>query len=154
MKNGNYYLGLLTSLALLLTSTANAVNFEDNEESGDLGVDETDIGLSEFSGWADRDRKPKVHIVDQAYELGKSVYKGRQDGIPKLSYCITAEGEQKRLKRRLIKSYKSTTFSNLASNLYNCDIPGKRIKSDLPRDEFLHVLYYLDKRYKLNLRRE
>jgi len=149
-----YSLICLAVPIFLSNSSLHAATPAENEESGDLGHDDTDIGLSEFSGWADRDKPKRTYTVDQAYELGKSVYNGRQDGIPKLSYCVTVDDEKKRLKRRTIKSYKNTTFSNLAANLHNCDIAGNTIKAELPRDEFLHVLYYLDKRYKLNLKRE
>ena len=144
----------LTVFMFLSTSVSYAVTPDnDNEESGDLGHDETDIGFSEFSGRAESHKRN--YEVDEAYELGKSVYHGREQGVPSFSYCITtAEGEKKKLKRKTIKSYKNTTFSKLASNLYNCKALDKHIKTDLPKSEFLHVLYYLDKRYKLNLKRE
>ena len=143
---------LIFLLVFLSISTASAINPE-SEESGDLGHDETDIGLSEFSGRADPLNRP-TRVVDEAYELGKSVYYGRKNGIPDLSYCVMVEDQKKKLKRKTIKPYKNTTFSNLASNLYNCNSPENYIKTDLSKNDFLHVLYYLDIRYKLNLKRE
>ena len=148
------FLICLTLLIFLSTSVSHAITPDnDSEETGDLGHDETDIGFSEFSGRAEG--RNRNYVVDEAYELGKSVYLGREQGVPSFSYCITtAEGEKKKLRRKTIKSYKNTTFSKLAINLYNCKALDNHIKTGLPKSEFLHVLYYLDKRYKLNLKRE
>jgi len=132
---------------------------DDFPESEGFGTDDNDIGLSDFSdrseGPIERESKIRnAYIIDESYKLGKSIYYGRKDGVPKLPYCITFEDNKKRLKTKTIKPYKNTSFSNLASNLYNCDTPEQKIKANLQRDDFLYVLYYLDARYKLNLKRE
>ena len=145
---------IYTSLTLLIlvSSSAHASGIVGNDDSGEAGWDETDIGLSEFSGRLENQQSKKK--ADPAYEIGKSVYYGKQQGIPKLSYCLSYQDGKKKLKRKVIKSYKNTSFSALASDLVSCDEPSNYIKMELPRYEFLHVLYYLDKRYKLNLKRE
>ena len=151
---------LLAVSSFLSASIVHAINPNDNGgETEEFGHDDTDFGLSDFS---DRAKGPterealrrKTYIIDESFELGKSIYYGRKDGAPKLPYCITVEDNKKRLKSKTIKPYKNTSFSKLASNLYNCDNPEKKIKADLQRDDFLYVLYYLDTRYKLNLKRE
>ena len=90
--------------------------------------------------------------VDQTYEVGKAIYNGRQSGFPKLSYCVVSEGEKVPVKSKTIKPYKRLTYNELAANLYNCDNPDSLVSSELSRDGLLHVLYYLNKRYRLSLR--
>jgi len=91
--------------------------------------------------------------VDETYEVGKAIYNGRQSGYPKLSYCVVAsEGEKVPLKSKSIKQYKRTSYNELSQNLYNCDNPDSLISSELSQDAMLHVLYYLNKRYRLSLR--
>ena len=92
-------------------------------------------------------------VVDPIYESGKAVYTGRSKSAPKLSYCIGSGEQAIKLKRKSIKQFKKTSFSELAKNLYRCDIPSETIKSQLEKRDFLHMLYYLDKRYKLQLER-
>jgi len=153
MKVFKCSLTFFTILFFLSIPVTNAINPNSDNESNESGIDETDIGLSDFSGRFEKQRR-KPKLVDSAYELGKSVYYGRKDGTPKLSYCIISEGNKQKLKRKAVKPYKNTSFSELAINLYNCDVPEKKIKTELQRDDFLHVLYYIDSRYKLNLKRE
>lgn len=95
----------------------------------------------------------KSRPVDQAYEYGKSVYKGRNKAYGKIKYCITSEdgAEKVKLKRGSLKPYKGGTFADLAGNLYNCDAPDTAIKDILSLNDLQHVLYYLNKRYKLKL---
>ena len=95
-------------------------------------------------------------VVDPTYEAGKSVYNGRKKGTRKLSYCLMGlmDGEEAvALKRKTIKKYKKTSYSKLAASLVNCDNPSVTIINELERKDFLTVLYYLDKRYKLVLER-
>ena len=93
-------------------------------------------------------------VVDPTYESGKSIYTGRKRGITKLSYCLKdQDAGVVKLKRKTIKQFKKSSYSELAKNLYQCDTPDSTIKSQLESKDFLHVLYYLNKRYKLNLQR-
>lgn len=94
----------------------------------------------------------RSRAVDQNYELGKSIYRGRKAGEPTFEYCIVVEGEKVPLKRKSIKAYKNTTYDELATNMYQCDQPEKQIAAGLTKDSLLYVLYYLNKRHKLNLK--
>lgn len=90
--------------------------------------------------------------VDQTYELGKAIYTGRAKGEPSLDYCVQVEGEKLPVKRKSIKSYKKSTYNDLANNLYDCNSPDELVSDSLTRDSFLYVVYYLNKRHKLDLR--
>jgi len=94
----------------------------------------------------------KQRQIDHDYETGKAIYLGRQSGVEKLSYCVKVDDEITPLKRRSVKAFKNTTYNELAQNLYNCDQPETQISTQLSRDDFLYVVYYLNKRHKLNLR--
>ena len=94
----------------------------------------------------------KQAVVDPAYESGKAVYNGRKSNVPKLSYCLKDGEEMVELKRKTIKQFKGSSYSGLAAGLYNCET-SLAVKQDLERQDFIHVLYYLDKRYKLKLQR-
>jgi len=91
-------------------------------------------------------------VVDPAYEAGKAVYTGRKSNAPKLSYCLKDGEELVKLKRKTIKPHKKGSYSSLATSLYNCDT-RTFVKQELERQDFINVLYYLDKRYRLKLQR-
>ncbi len=110
-----------------------------SEDAGSFGDDSGGFG--------------EERVVDPIYESGKAVYTGRSKSAPKLSYCIGSGEQAIKLKRKSIKQFKKTSFSELAKNLYRCDVPSETIKSQLEKRDFLHMLYYLDKRYKLQLER-
>lgn len=105
-------------------------------------------GFNNSRGGLDAKRK----AVDQNYELGKSIYRGRKAGEPALEYCVLVEGEKVPLKRKSIKAYKNATYNELATGMYQCDQPEKPVSAGLSKDSFLYVLYYLNKRHKLNLK--
>ena len=92
--------------------------------------------------------------VDVPYEKGKSIFRGRAEGAPKLDYCIVHEGQKVKIKRSSMKSYKHSTYTHLSSQLYNCAKPENKIINELPRKDFLLVLLYLDVEYKLSLERK
>ena len=98
-------------------------------------------------------REQREVVVDPTYESGKAVYTGRSKNAPKLQYCLKVGEETVKLKRKSIKQFKQSSYSTLAKNLYRCDVPTQSIKTQLEKQQFLHVLYYLNKRYKLNLAR-
>ncbi len=95
---------------------------------------------------------PQQRQVDPVYEQGKAIYRGRKSGEPSLNYCVVSEGEKVPVKRSSIRSYKKTSYQELAQNLYNCDNPESLVADELTRDSLLYVLYYLNKRHRLNLR--
>jgi len=98
---------------------------------------------------------PQKRVVDQNYEQGKAIYTGRAVGSSKISYCVKERSEEGKLvpvKSKSIKAYKRTTYQELADNLYNCDEPESLVSSELKRDDYLYVMYYLNKRYRLALK--
>lgn len=90
--------------------------------------------------------------VDQTYEIGKSIFNGRARGEPSLEYCIDVDGERLPVKRKSVKTFKKGTYNDFARNLYRCDEPEALISESLTRDSLLYVIYYLNKRHKLDLR--
>lgn len=126
--------------ALIISSAVFASGGDDNEDN--------DSSDGFFGGSDDIER-----VVDPVYESGKAVYTGRKKTVRKLSYCILDGQEPVKLKRKTIKQFKKSSYSQLAKSLYQCDVPDSTIKSQLESKDFIHVLYYLDKRYKLNLER-
>ena len=91
--------------------------------------------------------------VDRTYESGKSIYTGRKKTAPKLSYCVRVDDAVIPVKRKSLKPFKGTSFTELSKHLFRCDEPTKSIISELERTDFIHVIYYLDKRYRLKLER-
>jgi len=89
--------------------------------------------------------------VDQDYETGKSIFQGRQAGVEKLSYCVEVDGEPTEVKKSSIKQFKRQSYSALANGLFDCDEPGTLVGSKLDSDSLISVVYYLGKRYRLNL---
>lgn len=97
---------------------------------------------------------PQPRVVDQNYETGKAIFNGRAGG-QKIAYCIkdkNADGELVPVKGKSIRSYKRAGYQDLAENLFNCDDPENLVANQLKRDDFLYVMYYLNKRYKLALK--
>ena len=107
------------------------------------------------SGSAGLDRTQQLpgRLADPYYERGKSVYLGRKKGIEKYAYCVSVDGEPVKIKRKSMKPFKGTTYTELANKLFNCDEPEQLISQQLPSEELVYVLYYLDVRYKLSLTR-
>lgn len=95
---------------------------------------------------------PPQRQVDPVYEQGKAIFRGRKSGEPSINYCVVKDGEKVPVKRASIKAYKKTSYEELARNLYNCDNPESLVAQELTRDSLLYVLYYLNKRHRLNLK--
>ena len=135
-------LSLLTLSLGIFFGASNA--FASGGESDDGGSEE-EFDTSAYG-------RPSQPVVDPAYEAGKAVYTGRKSNAPKISYCLKEGDELVKLKRKTIKPHKKGSYSSLAASLYNCDT-NSFVKEELARQDFIHVLYYLDKRYKLKLER-
>jgi len=135
----------IKSLVILTVTLISFISFSNTWASGG----DNESTQESFSSDSFESRKP---VVDQAYESGRAIYTGRKPGAPKLSYCLKSGDEMVELKRKSIKQYKGNSYSGLAAGLFNCET-SLAIKQDLGRDDFIHVLYYLDKRYKLKLQR-
>lgn len=104
-----------------------------------------------YGGGRSYDTTPQVRQVDQTYETGKAIYKGRASSAGKLKYCVEVDNEIVPLKRKSLKPFKNASYNDVANKLYNCDSPETKIAEQLSKDEMLYVLYYLNKRFKLNL---
>ncbi|MEO0579670.1 MAG: hypothetical protein AAFZ58_13365, partial [Pseudomonadota bacterium] len=89
-------------------------------------------------------------VVDEAYEYGKAVFKGRA-GAPKQRYCLRGEEEPAKLKSKTIKQYRGTSVRALADDLVLCDMGETLAVAALSEDQAIHLIYYLNKRYKLSL---
>ena len=97
-----------------------------------------------------RTTQPEPRVVDQAYEYGKAVYKGRA-GAPKQRYCVRGDEKPAKLKGRSLKSYKGAPIQNLADDLVLCDMAETSALAALSDDQKIHLIYYLNKRFKLSL---
>ena len=89
--------------------------------------------------------------IDEVYEFGKQIYKGRAKGATKISYCVENNGELKKLKRGTVKQFKGGNTKEFALALVDCAAPDRLALSTMARDQIPVVLYYLNKRYRLNL---
>lgn len=105
-----------------------------------------------YGGGSNYNKPAPQRQIDQVYETGKAIFFGRQAGVEKLSYCLKVEDEFKPVRRRSIKAYKNTSYDELAQNMVNCEQTDTKIASQLSRDDFLYVVYYLNKRHRLGLR--
>ncbi len=94
---------------------------------------------------------PAPRQVDEVYEFGKSIYLGRAPGSQKIKYCVKVDGETKKLRGRTLRQYKGSKQVDFANALYNCEAPEERALLKIKREEVAYVLYYLNKRYKLDL---
>lgn len=90
-------------------------------------------------------------VVDERYEYGKAVYLGREPGTTRIEYCLLVDGEPRKLKRRTLKPYRGGSVVDFANALYRCDDPASLALLSLAEDQVPHVLYYLNKRYRLKL---
>lgn len=140
---------LVLFLTIILTSPVSASGSGSYGGGGRGGYDGGYGGGRGHGGASGYNYSP----VDQAYEDGKSLYDGRNKTYGKIKYCVTSENGAEKIKINdsSIKPYKGGTLANLATNLYNCDVPDTAIGSILSQSDFQHVLYYLNKRYDLKL---
>lgn len=122
--------------AMLVTLTAPSTQASGISGSGPSG--------GGFTGSAPRE-------VDQLYEYGKSIYLGRTPGTQKVSYCVKVDGEVKKLRGRHLRNWRGRKQLEFANALYNCKQPERLALIDLEQEQVAYVLYYLNKRYKLEL---
>lgn len=103
------------------------------------------------SGGVDSFGEVPRDTVDEAYEFGKAVYKGRIKGTEKIKYCVRQDDEVKKLKRSTAKKYRKGSTQKFALALIDCKMPERLALTTMPREHIPAVLYYLNKRYKLKL---
>ena len=93
----------------------------------------------------------QVRVVDELYESGKQIYKGRANGAEKITYCVDVDGELKKLRRGSIKMFKGGSRKDFALALLDCDNPERLALTTMQREQVPIVLYYLEKRFRLDL---
>lgn len=89
-------------------------------------------------------------VVDESYEFGKAVFKGRA-GAPKQKYCVNGDEKPAKVKRRSLKPFRGTSVRALADALVLCDMSDTSALAALSDDQSIHLIYYLNKRFKLQL---
>jgi len=106
-----------------------------------------------YSGGGSRgyNSAPAAKQIDQAYEYGKSIYNGRNKEVGKIKACMNNGDKLVKVKRSLIKQFKEKSYTELANGLFNCDQPDKLMADAMTREQLKYVLYYLNKRYGLEL---
>lgn len=94
-------------------------------------------------------------VVDYTYEAGKAIFKGRNQSYPSQTFCISDvnTGKVSKIKRKTIKPFKRKPARNLANSLYSCQEPSQRASSILQGDDISFLIYYLNKRFSLRLKR-
>lgn len=102
-------------------------------------------------GGSSYDRPAKT--IDPVYERGKAIFTGRSQEYRKYAFCIrdNSSSEPQKIKRKNIKAYKNSTYDAVAGELVKCDEPNKAITDVVSRDDVSFLVYYIDKRYKLEL---
>ena len=90
-------------------------------------------------------------MVDEVYEFGKALYLGRAPGAKKVNYCVNVDGTPKKLRGRTLRDYKGARQLDFANALVNCQQPDQLALAGVKKEEIAYVIYYLNKRYKLNL---
>ena len=94
---------------------------------------------------------PRATPKDQVYEYGKALYKGRIKAVGKVPMCFKTNEGVVKVKKSTLKPYKASSYQELANQLYLCDQPDQAVSTKLNGKQLGYVIYYLNKRYKLNL---
>lgn len=101
-------------------------------------------------GSSDR-RGNSTKAVDQLFERGKAVYQGRAQGVSKINYCIDNGTSKVKLKSKTAKSFRNTKANDFALALYDCNDTNTAVHTQLSRENLSLLIYYFNKRYRLNL---
>lgn len=96
----------------------------------------------------------QVKEVDPAYERGKSIFTGRSKQYKKYKFCMVngSTQETSKLSRKTLKTFKGSNYQALSESIVKCDEPNKPITSVVSQDDLSLLLYYVNKRYKLNIK--
>jgi len=92
-----------------------------------------------------------MRIIDEEFEKGKAIYLGRNKQIGKLKLCVLSGEEDVKVKRTTLKPFKGVTTNELINSLHNCDKPEEVAFERLGKIHMSHLVYYLNKRFKLEL---
>ena len=92
-----------------------------------------------------------MRIIDEEFEKGKGIFLGRNREIGKIKLCVVSGNEQVKLKRKTLTPYKGASVNGFINSLHNCDKPDEVMLERLGRVHMSYLIYYLNKRYKLEL---
>ncbi len=140
----------LRNIILAFTASFFAINAFASGGSG-FPRGNTPFGNSD-RGSSFRSAPSAPRTVDQAYEYGKSLYFGRVKGKV-ISYCVALNSISSPVQRSSIRTVRGVSYSQLGELLHNCDNKKQVMSSILNKNQLNAVAYYLNKRYRLNLRR-
>ena len=87
--------------------------------------------------------------VDERYEYGKALFKGRVRNIKSVKLCMDYKGKQKKMSKKTLKPYKGRNRDEVISKIYVCNSSDTAFTDVFQRSEQLDILYYFNKRYKL-----
>ena len=91
--------------------------------------------------------------IDRLYEEGKSYYRAKLADGTQLEYCIKGDSGLTKLSRKSVKPFKKGLSVEFINRLYSCTDPNLKIVDAVPANQSDAILYYLDKRFKLKLKR-
>lgn len=95
--------------------------------------------------------KPTPKPIDTKYEYGKSIYQGRDKSVGKVNFCISDGTSVKPVKASTLRPFKKGSVRNLTSSLYDCNNSSQQISEQINSKNLSYVVYYLNKRFRLNL---
>ncbi len=87
--------------------------------------------------------------VDERYEYGKALFKGRVRNVKSVKLCMDYKGKQKKMSKKTLKPYKGRNRDEVISKIYVCNSSDTAFTDVFKRSEQLDILYYFNKRYKL-----
>ncbi|MBX2869125.1 MAG: hypothetical protein KTR18_10645 [Acidiferrobacterales bacterium] len=93
----------------------------------------------------------KTKKVDQLYEKGKASYYAKDTNGQRLRYCVKTDENVQKVSRKSLKTFAGTSETELTNNLVSCDSPDSKITSIVDSEQVSAMVYYLNKRYRLNL---
>jgi hypothetical protein len=131
-----------------LTFVVSILLFWSSSSFADLG---NMSGVHGSIGGAHNSSTRSMRIIDEEFEKGKGIFLGRNREVGKIKLCIASGDEQVKLKRKTLKPYKGATVNGLVNSLHNCDKPDEVMLERLGRVHMSYLIYYLNKRYKLQL---
>jgi len=88
-QNAQQFLSALAALAMIF-STALTFSSSAFASGGGGGGGGFGGGGGGFGGSS----APQARPIDQNYETGKAIYRGRVEGIPKIAYCVKGESDE------------------------------------------------------------
>lgn len=89
--------------------------------------------------------------VDKNFLAGKTIVANRDKTIGKIKLCLKSDNGYIPVKRSTLKPYVHATYDQFIDSLHECDKPETSIVERLGEDNTDNVVYYFNRRYKLEL---